>query len=139
MNTKLPKMLNIVTFVLECAVGAIIIVVISVTLFGVVIDIPSGDLLSDGSLMVFLQKLIGIVIGIEFLRLLFLHTLDATVELIIIAIVRQLLVEHVAPVEVLLLVLSLAVLFVIRKFLFVKKIDSLKDAEKPDNEVKIEK
>ncbi len=125
MNTKLSKILNIVTTTLECVVGTLIAIAICFSLVGIIMDIPSGSLLSDGSLLLFLQQLIGIVIGIEFLRLMFLHTLDATVELIIIAIVRQLLVEHVSPFEVLILVLSLAILFVIRKFLFIKKIDGL--------------
>ncbi len=129
MSTKLSKILHWVTLFLESVAGILITIAICCALIGIVIDMPSSDLLSDGSLNIFLQKIIGIVIGIEFLRLLFLHTLDATIELIIIAIVRQLLVEHVAPLEVLLLVLSIAILFLIRKYLFIKKNDKATKAD----------
>ncbi len=123
MNIRIKKTLHIITFSLEAIVGAIIFLAICGAVIGVVLDVTEIDFLAQGNLMVFLQRLIEIVIGIEFLRLLFSHTLDATVELIIIAVVRQVIVEHVPPTEVFISVLSLAILFVIRKYLFIKKMD----------------
>lgn len=124
MNTRYKKILHIITFSLEAIVGAIIFLAICGAVIGVILDVTKIDFLAQGNLMVFLQRLIEIVIGIEFLRLLFSHTLDATVELIIIAVVRQVIVEHVPPTEVFISVLSLAILFVIRKYLFIKKVDA---------------
>lgn len=60
----------------------------------------------------------NLVICIEFIKMLCKHTPDTLVEVLMFAIARQMIVEHTTPLENLLGILAIAILFAIRKFLF---------------------
>lgn len=66
----------------------------------------------------FLALAFNLVIGIEFIKMLCKHTPETVIEVLLFAIARQLIVEHTSTFENLAGILSIAVLFAIRKFLF---------------------
>ena len=69
-----------------------------------------------------IYKFVGVafnlVICIEFVKMLCKHTPDTLVEVMMFAIARQMIVEHTSPQQNLLVVLAIAILFAIKKFLF---------------------
>lgn len=71
-----------------------------------------------------IYKFVGVafnlVICIEFVKMLCKHTPDTLVEVMMFAIARQMIVEHTSPQQNLIVVLAIAILFAIKKFLFGK-------------------
>ena len=70
---------------------------------------------------VYLQNILTIVVGLEFVRMLINLTPANTLEVLIVAIARQVIVDHSSPVNNIVCVLCIAGLFAIRKFLISKK------------------
>lgn len=113
-----------VSILLEILVGVSIIVAIAASLIGLVWDIQLGGLVRQpDSLQSYLKIAMTIVIGIEFVKMIFSHSIDSVVEVMLLAVARQMVVEHTSPLENLLAVASVALLFVVRKFLFVRQLD----------------
>lgn len=54
------------------------------------------------------------------------HTLDSVIEIMLLAIARQMIVEHTSPVENLIAVASIGVLYLVRKYLYIPKLDRVK-------------
>lgn len=79
----------------------------------------------------FLATALSLVIGVEFIKMLTKHTPETVIEVLMFAIARQLIVEHTSTFENLAGILGIAVLFAIRKFLFIQS-DSY--AEEEDND-----
>lgn len=117
--------------ILEIVVGFLAIIPIMLSIISLAINIPTGIYFESGTLLVFLQHTIEIIIGIEFIKLIFVHTLDATIEVIIMTIVRQIIIEHASSIDTLALVSAICLLFCVRKFLFVEKLDRIE----PENHV----
>lgn len=65
----------------------------------------------------FLSQALSLVVGVEFVKMLCQHSAQTVVEVLMFATARQMVVEHLGPAETLLGVLSIAVLFAIRKYL----------------------
>lgn len=70
------------------------------------------------SFTLFLGNAFQVVIGVEFIKMLCKHTPVTVVEVLMFAMARQMVVEHTTPFENLLCVLSITVLFLIRRYLF---------------------
>ena len=66
----------------------------------------------------FLGSAFQIVIGVEFIKMLCKHTPATVVEVLMFAIARQMVVEHATPVENLICIAGITILFAIRRFLF---------------------
>lgn len=64
-----------------------------------------------------------IIIGVELIMMITSYSLDSVVDVMLLAVSRQMLVEHTAPLENLLTVISVGLLFLIRKYLYISKID----------------
>ncbi|MCI5622188.1 MULTISPECIES: phosphate-starvation-inducible PsiE family protein [Anaerostipes] len=60
----------------------------------------------------------NLVICIEFIKMLCKHTPDTLVEVLMFAIARQMIVEHTKPIENLVVIMAIAILFAVKKFLF---------------------
>lgn len=71
----------------------------------------------------FLEYLIDMIIGIELIHLLCHPNLDNVVEILLIAITREIVLCSADPPGIIIGVLSIAVLFAVRKFLFIDKLD----------------
>ena len=79
-------------------------------------------LLFDGNeaeIRTFLERSLDIVIGIEFIKMLAKHSPGRSLEVLLYAIARHLVVGHDSAVENLLSVGAIALIFIVRKFFFV--------------------
>lgn len=106
---------------LACIVGSVGLV--CTTEFDQMLHVPEyfQERLSDACL---------IIIGIELIKMITSYTIDSVVDVMLLAIARQMVVEHTTPVENLLAVLSVGVLFVIRKYLYISHLDRRKRSKK---------
>lgn len=96
---------------------AIVIVLLAVKLITIIFQ--PGFFVDEESFSNFLKNALGLVVGVEFVKMLVRHTMDNVVEVLIFAISRHLIVYHLEIWEMLIGVLCIAVLFAIRKFLVV--------------------
>ena len=124
-NKKIARMLYRLAQILETLVGAVLVVAICAALFSV---IEEAGLLwksagSDHIFHDFLARTFSVVIGIEFLKMLCRHSMRSVVEVVLFATARKMVVDHASAMETLLMVIALAVLFLIRKYLFVAALD----------------
>ena len=94
------------------------------------LSVPHGLLVlyQGGGFNNFLQALFDIIIGIELLKMLCRHDLDSVVEVLMFAVAREMVINHMPIIETLIGIIAIAVLFSIRKFLFVSALDK----ENPD-------
>lgn len=108
-------------FYLEVIAAACIIIGILITFW----EVPSqlSQLVNRGEFLQFLQYMFNIVIGIELLKMFCRHDLDSVVEVLLFAVARQVIIEHTSMIDNLLGVFAIAILFSIRKFLFVSALD----------------
>lgn len=67
----------------------------------------------------YLEALFVLVIGVEALKLLCKHTPGSALEILLFTIAREMIVSHTTPEQNLLVVLSIAIIFAIRKFMYV--------------------
>lgn len=96
---------------------AIVIVLLAIKLITIIFQ--PGFFVDEESFSNFLKNALGLVVGVEFVKMLVRHTMDNVVEVLIFAISRHLIVYHLEIWEMLIGVLCIAVLFAIRKFLVV--------------------
>ena len=81
----------------------------------------------------YLHNILTIVVGLEFVRMLINLTPANTLEVLIVAIARQVIVDHSSPLENIACVLCIGGLFAIRKFLISKK-DLRRDLSEGEDE-----
>ena len=74
---------------------------------------------NDAEVSIFLQRALDIVIGIEFIKMLAKHSPGSSLEVLLYAIARHLVVGHDSALENLLSVGAIALIFIVRKFFFV--------------------
>jgi phosphate starvation-inducible membrane PsiE len=77
----------------------------------------------------FLGIAFNVLIGIEFLKMIFRYNLSTVIEVLLFAIARQLIVEHTTVYENCVGIIAIAILFVIRKFLFIPELDDDKESK----------
>ena len=77
----------------------------------------------------FFREMFNIIIGIELVKMLCRHDLDSVVEVLLFAVGRYMIIEHLPIHGTLIGVITIAILFIIRKFLFVSALDKDKDDE----------
>ena len=98
-----------------------VIVGAAILLFGVrmVMDTFSVSMFSQGvdGLVKVLDDAIVLAIGSELIKMLCKHTPETVIEVLAFALARQLIVGHAKPIENLITVVAIAVLFGIRRFL----------------------
>ena len=74
---------------------------------------------NDVEIRAFLERALDIVIGIEFIKMLAKHSPGSSLEVLLYAIARHMVVGHESAVENLLSVGAIALIFIVRKFFFV--------------------
>ena len=104
---------------LELLIAAVILLVIVCGAAELFWETGRTLLLSPGDFALgdFLSGTLLLVMGVEFVKLLALHTADAVVDVLLFTIVRQMIVNHTDAVETLLGVAAVAGIFAIKKFL----------------------
>ena len=83
----------------------------------------------------FLANALSLVVGVEFVKMLCRHSAQTVVEVLMFATARQMVVEHLGPNETLLGVISIAILFAIRKYLMTDNDDMNSRKHKEENDV----
>ncbi len=96
--------------------------------------ITPGYFSGADSLMRILDDAIILAIGAELIKMLCKHTLETVIEVLAFALARHLIVVHTTPLENLITVIAIAVLFAIRRFLL-NRHDMV---ETPDGLVEVE-
>ncbi len=87
---------------------------------------------TTGQFNEFLQGIFDMIIGIELLKMLCRHDLDSVVEVLLFAVARSLIIEHMPIYLTLVGIIAIAVLFIIRKYLFVPVLDNKQGKKKKE-------
>ena len=106
--------------IIEILMAILLSVIIGI--LSVFLIIKFKDLLLSGQALSnfkeFLAMVLNLVVGVEFIKMLCRHTPETVIEVLLFAIARQLIVSHGSTFENLIGILSIAILFAIRKYLF---------------------
>ena len=105
---------------LEVGISLLVVVALMLAVVPLIKMLPG--LLVDTNeveISLFLQRALDIVIGIEFIKMLAKHSPGSSLEVLLYAIARHMVVGHESAVENLLSVGAIALIFVVRKFFFV--------------------
>lgn len=121
MKGTIVKFLLRTAWVLELVIALFILVVTVVQM--VLTGKDSLDYLALGqfSLNEFFANTMNIVVGLEFVKMLILHTPRAVTDVLLFAIARQLVVSHSSSMDTLLGVAAVVLIFIIKKFLLSKE------------------
>lgn len=129
MKYNIQHVIYRLTVVLESILACILLIAIGISVAGIVVNTDVNGLFNDtltevSALQKYLSAVATIVLCVEFVSMLCSHTVDAVVEVVLMAIARQIVVAHPNAKETLLMVLAIGLLFAIRKYLFVDALDS---------------
>lgn len=125
LKIRIPNSIYRIAQFLEILVSLLVILAILLA-FGPILSqlgIMASDPTDPSGLHNFLSAAFNMVIGIEFLKMLSRHNMSSAVEVLLFAIARQMVIEHTTPVENLIMVAAIALLFLIRKYLFIPGLD----------------
>lgn len=119
MRKRLQDKMFEITYLIELFISLLVGAAVIVLAVGVVIDMFNISFVKNGvdSLVLILDKAITLAIGAELIKMLCKHTPETIIEVLAFALARQLIVGHAAPLENLITVIAIAVLFVVRRFL----------------------
>ncbi|MDR1765116.1 MAG: hypothetical protein LBR77_03310 [Lachnospiraceae bacterium] len=106
---------------LEIIIAVIVIAAIVITLLSIPRELAT--LYENGAFNAFLKTIFNIIIGIELLKMLCRHDMDSVVEVLLFAVSKELIISQRPIVETFVGVAAVAVLFIVRKFLFVSALD----------------
>ena len=124
MKVHVRELMQRLADLLETLVGLLLIAALASALLGLVRSINPTWLTADLSMFSgYLSTAATLVIGVEFVKMLCNHTLDSVIEIMLLAIARQMIVEHTSPLENLIAVVSIAVLYLVRKYLYIPRLD----------------
>ena len=136
MRKKLQDKMFEASYLFELFISLIVGVAILILVVRMIIDMVNISIYSKGvnALMTVLDDAITLAIGAELIKMLCKHTPETVIEVLAFALARQLIVGHVKPLENLITILAIAVLFAVRRFLL-KPHDMV---ETPDGLVEVE-
>ena len=137
MNSDFRDKLSNAATAVEFTLGMVILIACIVSGIGMVAMTDMNKLFGDPAyLQARMSSACLIIIGIELIKMITSYTIDSVVDVMLLAIARQMIVEHTSPQENLLAVLSVGVLFVIRKFLYISRLDKRRELERKKKEDK---
>ena len=105
----------------EIVLSIVILIVIALTGIRLIYTITEISILNMD--IDFLANALSLVVGVEFVKMLCRHSAQTVVEVLLFATARQMVVEHMDPVQTLIGVIAIAILFAIRKFLMTEDSD----------------
>ncbi len=105
--------------IFEIIVAIFITIVIIFMLYNLISQIINVDIfkMSSSDFSAFLASALTLVVGLEFVKLLCQHTPENLIEVLMLAISRQMVVEHLDTFQMLLGVLSIVALLAAKKYL----------------------
>ena len=130
---KLNKTIEKSVHIIEYAISVITVLVMTALLCYEVVKIFAVDSYLSNT-TVFLQNILNIVVGLEFVRMIINLTPANTLEVLIVAIARQVIINHDGAINNVLCVLCIAGLFAIRRFLIPKNDLKIELSEANDTE-----
>ena len=95
---------------------AIGIILLSFRLAGSLINIPNFDVYPNYEDL--LETCFNLIIGVELIRMVYMHQPGTVFEVLLFAIARQIIIDHSSPLNSLIGVVAIACLFATRKYLF---------------------
>lgn len=117
-NNFITRMARYIEVFMSCVITLVIIfMIIQLTL-----DLPEalGSKITNETFNEeFLSVALSLVVGIEFVKMLSHYSPETIIEVLMLATARQMVVEHLGSIDTLIGTLAMAVLFGIRKFLFI--------------------
>lgn len=120
MKKYLNKALKEITTALEFIIAFILAAAICVMIVQLLLDfVHLPNLNQYPNYDDLLTNCFNLIIGVEMIRMLYLHTPSTVFEVLLFAIARQIIIDHSSPVNSLIGIIAIAILFVTRKFLFV--------------------
>ena len=136
MRKKLQDKMFEISYIVELLISVIVGVAVLIMAVFLVADMLDMAKYLNGadSLVKILDDAIILAIGAELIKMLCKHTPETIIEVLAFALARQLIVGHAMPLENLITVVAIAVLFAIRRFLL-NRHDMV---ETPDGLVEIE-
>ena len=107
--------------IIETVVALVVLLAILVAGVRVLLEVKDLALAPDvdEAFTTFLRSAFNVVIGIEFVKMLAKHSPGSAIEVLLFAIARQMVVDHTSPMENLVSIVAILLIFVIRKYLFV--------------------
>ena len=121
MKSTIVKFLLKTAWILELAIALFILLVTVVQMVLTGKDSLNYLTLGQFSLNNFFVSTMNIVVGLEFVKMLILHTPRAVTDVLLFAIARQLVVSHSSSTDTLLGVAAVALIFLIKKFLLTRE------------------
>lgn len=117
LNNFIARIARYTEICMSCIITGVIIIMI----FNLVINLPEtlSTTIENDAFNQFLSSALSLVVGIEFVKMLCNYTSETVIEVLMMATARQMVVEHLSPINTLIGTLAIAVLFAIRKFLSV--------------------
>ncbi len=136
MRKKLQDKMFEVSYIFELMISLIVGFAIVILAVRLVMDAANLAVANEGvtSLVKILDDAIILAIGAELIKMLCKHTPETVIEVLAFALARQLIVGHTTALNNLIIVVSIAILFAIRRFLL-KGRDMV---ETPDGLVEVE-
>lgn len=109
----------------EIVLSIVIIIVIALSGLRLILTTAGTSVMDmdTGFFTSFLSQALSLVVGVEFVKMLCRHSAQTVVEVLLFATARQMVVEHMDPVQTLIGVIAIAILFAIRKFLMTEDSD----------------
>lgn len=124
MKYKIQEKLFNFSIVMEIIIAIIILIAIAISSIHFLFDLQTVFNKDSAFFMDFLNLACNVIIGIEFVKMLCRHNVDSVVEVLVFAIARQMIVEHLGTMDLLIGVFAISILFIVRKFLFISTLDS---------------
>ena len=137
MNSDVREKISGAATVIELTLGVIILIACVVASLGIVFMTDVQQLfVSPDYLQARLSDACLIIIGIELIKMINSYTIDSVIDVMLLTIARQMVVEHTAPIENLITVVAVGILFVIRKYLYISHLDSRKKKKEMEADVR---
>lgn len=124
MKERVRELVSAVSILFELLVAALLLVALFAALLGLIQSLSPAELVKDPEMFSeFMGMASALVIGVEFVNMLCNHSMGAVIEIMLLAIARQMIVNHTSPLENLLAVLSVGLLYLFRKYLYIPSLD----------------
>lgn len=125
---KISDVLGVLAYIFEVVISASIIIAITFMIFRMI-----GQLFFQGAILridnaefgVMLGNFLTLCVGLEFVKLLSRQRMTDLLEVLLMAMARQMVVEHLNMIQMLIGVIAIAVLFAIRKYLLLQNLGRL--------------
>ena len=103
----------------EIVLSIVIIIVIALSGLRLILEVAGTSVTAMDTefFTSFLSQALSLVVGVEFVKMLCRHSAQTVVEVLLFATARQMVVEHLDPVQTLIGIIGIAILFAVRKYL----------------------